>query len=887
MPTDVPPGVTGLGCEYAERPVGIDVDRPRLRWRLAAPGDTSRGYRVQVTGDGPDAERVVWDSGRVDREGATGAAYGGEPLGAMMRYRWRVRVWGEANEAGPWSEWAWFETGRRGTAWEGRWIGGRLTGSTRTAVPVPMLRRAFTLPERPMSARLYVTALGLHDCRLNGRRVSQDELRPGWTDFSRRVVYDTYDVTDLLTAGENVLGTMLGDGWYCGRIAWFGRQNYGGRPSLLAELRLRMPDGGGVVIATDGRWRWDVGPLLYADLLDGESYDARQEQPGWDAPGFDDARWRDVEEVEAPGIEVVAPVVPPVRVIEVIPAERIASGHGSEQRFDLGQNITGQVRLRMRGTRGKTVQIRHAEMLQDDGRLYTENLRTAAATDSYTFRGGEEEVYEPRFTFHGFRYVEVEAKRHPGFEVLSVEGVVLHNDLPMTGSFECSEPLVNRLFANLQWGQRGNYLEAPTDCPQRDERLGWTGDAQVFIPTACFNMDVSGFMDKWLGDLRDAQAPEGSYPRYAPNPNPEEEADGGPAWAEAGVICAWRVYVHYGDRRVLHDHYDSMQRFTRWLDETSDDGIRPVDREGVWAGFGDWLALDAPHDTRFGGTPRRLIGTAYHVHAVDLMAKIADVLDRPEDAEGYRRRAATLREAFARRFVTADAMLVGHTQTAYLLALGFDLLPEEQRPAALRHLVQRLEDNRFHLATGFVGTPLLAPVLTRFGRPDLAYRLLLNRTYPGWLYSVLQGATTIWERWNSYSVKDGFGPVSMNSFNHYAYGAIGQWMYESVLGIAPLEAEPGFTTFAASPTPDPTGQLTRARGHVDTRHGRIEAAWTVADRRFHYDLTVPPDSRAALTMPFDSPLDHDGPGDVDASADAMRLAPGRHRLIQDATYPAP
>ena len=874
------PVVRGLRCEYSSRPIGIDVDRPRLSWRVAERAAGSVAYQIQVSATGFGDGEVAWDSDRVASASTTWVPYGGPALEAMTRYRWRVRAWVEEGGPGPWSEPAYFETGRLGLDWEGRWIGGRLTGSTRTPVPVPFLRRSFTLPDRPVSARLYVTALGLHDCRLNGQRVGRDELRPGWVDFSRRVVYDTYDVTDLLVAGENVLGTPLGDGWYCGRIAWFGRQNYGNRPRLLAELRLQLPSGESLVIRTDERWRWDVGPILFSDLLDGESYDARQEQPGWDAAGFDDKHWRPVELFDAPDIAVVAPTSPPVRVIERIAGTPLPSGHGAVHLFDLKQNITGRVRLRIRGTRGKTVRIRYAEMLRDDGTLYTENLRTAAATDWYTLRGGGDEVYEPLFTFHGFRYVEVEAKWHPGCEVLGVDGVVLHNDMPTTGGFACSEPLVDQLYSNQRWGQRGNYLEVPTDCPQRDERLGWTGDAQVFLPTACFNMDVSGFMAKWLVDLRDAQADAGSYPRFAPNPKPEADADGGPAWAEAGVLCAWRLYVHYGDRRVLEEHYPSMCRFARWLDETSDGGIRPVERDDVWAGFGDWLALDTRDDDRFGGTPRRLIGTAYHAHTLGLMAKIADVLGNAEDADDFRRRAGNVRAAFVQRFVTPDAMLAGDTQTGYLLALAFDLLPEAQRPAAVDHLVRRLEHDGHHLRTGFVGTPLLAPVLTRFGRPDLAYRLLLNRTYPGWLYSILQGATTMWERWNSYSKADGFGPVSMNSFNHYAYGAIGQWMYESVLGITPLESHPGFARFTARPTPDPTGGLTWARGHVDTLHGRIEAGWRIDGDRFEYRLTVPPNAQAAVAMPFDSRVHGLGQADADTATSPLILPPGEYVLSQ-------
>jgi alpha-L-rhamnosidase len=457
-----------------------------------------------------------------------------------------------------------------------------------------------------------------------------------------------------------------------------------------------------------------------------------------------------------------------------------------------------------------------------------------------------------------------------------VEGVVLHNDMPVTGAFECSDPLLNQLFSNQQWGQRGNYLEVPTDCPQRDERLGWTGDAQVFAPTACYNMDASGFFAKWLQDLRDAQGDDGRYPKFAPDPT-GESLDGGPAWAEAGVICAWRAWLHYGDRRLLETHYDSMCRFIGFLDATSEHGLRPIERDGVRMGYGDWLALDGGEGRR-GATPLTLVGTAYHVYAVDLMARIARALGRTEGAAGFSDRAQALRRAFVRSFLDEQGCVQGDTQTGYLLALAFDLLPAPDRPRALAHLVARLVKDDDHLSTGFVGTPLLCPALTRFGRADLAYRIVMQRTYPGWLYSVLQGATTMWERWNSYTHEEGFGPADMNSFNHYAYGAIGQWFYEAVLGIAPLESNPGFAEFEAKPIPG--GGLSDARGHLDTMRGRIESAWHFEADIFSYQLTVPPNARAHVTMPFEAPIAQHEHAATSGGRPVLSLAPGRHELSQ-------
>jgi len=876
--------VTRLQCEYGHEPLGLDVERPRFSWRIEddRPGTTQGAYQVQVSrwsGEGFDPSRSTWDSGRVNSSTSGWVAYGGTALEPMTRYAWRIRVWDQEGEVGEWSDTPWFETGRMGRPWIGRWIGGASKGSVDASAPPPLLRRAFQLRSQPRRARLYVTALGLYECRVNGKRVGDSELRPGWTDYSRRVVYDTYDVTELLRAGENVLGVMLGDGWYCGRIAWFGRQNYGDRPKLLADLRMTLANGEERVVSTDERWQTSSGPLIYTDLLDGERFDARLEHPGWDSPGTNANPWPSALVFEERAdLEIVAPVAPPVRVVHAIRAEEIPAPDVAIRLYDLGQNVAGRVRIRLRGKRGATVRLRHAEMLQEDGHLYTENLRSAAATDWYVLHGDGEETYEPRFTFHGFRYVEVHSPEGHEADVLGVEGVVLHNDMAVTGAFECSDELVNQLFANQQWGHRDNYLEVPTDCPQRDERLGWTGDAQVFVATACYNMDVSGFMAKWMQDLRDAQGEDGRYPKYAPDPA-GPGTDGGPAWSEAGVICAWRAWLHYGDQALLEDHYESMRRFAAFLEETSDDGIRPTVRDDVRAGYGDWLALDTASDSRRGGTPPTLIGTAYHVRTVDLMAKIADVLGQSRDADTYRHHGQRLRTAFERRFVAGDSKLEGHTQTAYLLALGFDLLPERQRSAAVAHLLERLDHYGNHLSTGFVGTPLLCPVLARFGQADLAYRLLMNRTYPSWLYSVLQGATTMWERWNSYTKDGGFGPADMNSFNHYAYGAIGQWLYETVLGIAPMESHPGFERFTAKPIPG--GGLTHSRGHVDTMRGPIEAGWQIEDACFRYELTVPPNTTAELTMPFsERTLEHCGARQDRQGHWVLELPPGRHTYTQ-------
>ncbi len=885
------PAPTALRCEYFINPIGIDEAQPRLSWRLA---DARRGARQTAyeiaCATAPDKldSADVWTSGRVESDRTAHVAYAGPTLRSGQRVWWRVRVWDHEGQASPWCEAAFWEMGLlQQSDWVGRWIAAPLVGGPRTSIPCPHLRRLFRLDKPVASARLYVTALGLYEASINGRRIGEDVFTPGWTDYRKRVQYQTYDVTDQLQQGDNVIGAILGDGWCCGHVCWAGRQNWRDRPALLAQLAVTHADGSTTSVISDDAWRCAFGPILESDMLMGESYDARLEMPGWNAPapgnGFDDAAWHAVVAVDPPDAPLVASASPRVRrVMELRPVGEGKVGQNWQRRhvtFDLGQNIAGRVRLRVRGGAGQTLTIRHAEMLNDDGSLYTANLREARATDHYTCRGDGVEEYEPHFTFHGFRYVEVSTRGAP-FNVEDLVGVVLMSDTPSTGTFECSDPLVNQLQRNIQWGQRGNFLEAPTDCPQRNERLGWTGDAQIFVPTACFNADVAGFFSKWTVDLADAQAPSGSYPSVAPNRGFSTD-DGGPAWAEAGVICPWTIYTNYGDTRLLQRHYSSMTRFIAQLDATSrDGGIRPHG-QGVYEGFGDWLAIDAPHPGA-APTPKQLIGTAYFARAADLMARIAVVLGHRSDADRFAALRDRVKQAFCREFVTPAGRVLGNTQTGYLLALAFDLLPEGLRDAAVNHLVETVERANWHLTTGFVGTPLLCETLTRFGRHDVAWRVFRQETYPGWLYSVLQGATTMWERWNSYTRDKGFGDAGMNSFNHYAYGSIGRWLYGSIAGLEVDLSQAGAQRIGLAPRPprpDAQGRaLTHARAALDSILGRIECGWRVEGDALHVEVLVPPNAQASLQLPSKA-IGHDA-GDVAWRDDgrACDLPAGRYRF---------
>ncbi|MGD9101555.1 MAG: glycoside hydrolase family 78 protein [Anaerolineae bacterium] len=842
--------VTALRCEYHFNPLGIDVLEPRLSWQLESSrrGARQTAYQIMVAGSARDLveeKALLWDSDQVCSDHSIHVVYAGQPLRSAQRAWYKVRVWDEDGQVSAYSAPAWWEMGLLERAeWKGQWIGAPLAGGPRTAVPCPFLRKEFILDRPVDKARLYVTALGVYECYLNGQRVGEDIFTPGWTDYGQRVQYQVYDVGGLLNPGANAIGAILGDGWYCGNLAWDGRQHYGDRPRLLAQLVVTLDDGSTTTVVSDGSWKTAFGPLLESDMLMGESYDARREFPGWDAPGFDDARWWPIERFDDPGAALVAPPGPTVRRIQELPAiadpTEIPHRKCSKWIYDFGQNMVGYVRLKVNGPAGLTLTLRYGEVLNPDGTLYTANLRTARQTDHYTLRQGGEQVYEPHFTFHGFRYVELnDYPGQPPRDLLT--GVVLHSDTPPSGTFVCSEPLLNQLQHNITWGQKGNFVDVPTDCPQRDERLGWTGDAQVFIRTAAFNMDVAAFFTKWLQDLADAQYPSGAVPPFAPNMR-VFESDGGPAWSDALVICPWTIYQCYGDERMLEKHYEALDRCMAFR-LGGPEGAMPWGEAGKWHdGFGDWLSIEAD-------TPKELIHIAFLAYSAHLMSRIAAVLGKRDESERYERLYQDTRRAFVQRFVTPDGLVVSQTQTAHALALHFDLLPEHLRPVAVEALVHDIEKRDMHLSTGFVGSPYLLHVLSQAGRLDVAYELLKQETYPSWLYPVTQGATTIWERWDGWRHDEGFQDPKMNSFNHYAYGSVGAWLYAVVAGIDVDPERPGYKHVILRPRPG--GDLTHARATLDSMHGRIVSDWRIKDGAFHWRVTVPPNTTATVYVPAD------------------------------------
>ena len=868
-------GVTRLRCEYQERPLGIDTPQPRFSWWMddPRPGASQSACHLEIASNAQFApDSLVWDSGEVESSDSVLVPYGGPPLHSRTRYSWRVRIRDHTGEWGAWSRAEWFETAFLDPdEWQAEWIG-PADDDGKTGGPPPYLRKTFSVSGPVTAARLYVGARGLVEVSVNGLRVGNDVLAPGWTDYDFRTQYVSYDVTELVAAGDNALGAILGDGWYCGRIARIrdGERRFGARPQLLCELHVTLDSGATEIVRSDASWRWRAGPLLASDIYDGETYDARREVAGWDTAGGSEAGWDSVRVVgpalagwdgttaTKPALD--AKVVPPVRrVRELTPVAQSEPEPGSFV-YDLGQNITGWARLRLTGSEGTTVTLRFAEMLNADGTLYVENLRSAKATDTYVCANDEEFVWEPRFTFHGFRYVEVRGTPSAP-DPARITGVVLHNDLEETGTFECSHPLVNQLQSNIQWGQRGNYLEAPTDCPQRDERLGWTGDAQVFIPTAAFNMDVAPFFAKWQRDMEDSQGTDGTIPSIAPAiryMTPYDGNDGGPAWSDAFVICPWTIRARFGDVRIIEEHYDAMYRFVDSMRRRSRGLIRSDQFVEDWGGYGDWVSMDAPEGSPIGATPKDLIGTAYFAHSTALLGRMAELLGRARDVVMLRDLHRRIVAAFRSEYVTPAGRLLGDTQTSYAIALAFDMLPAELRQSAVDRLVRLLELRTWRISTGFVGTTLLCPVLTRFGREDVACRLLLQEEFPSWLYTVNQGATTMWERWNSYTHEHGFGPVSMNSFNHYAYGSIGDWMYSSVAGLAVDMSDPGEPPIRIAPKPG--HGLTSARAHLLTPFGKAESEWKIEAGMVHLDIMVPANAWARVVVPA-------GLSDIEIDAD--------------------
>ncbi|MFS8501848.1 MAG: family 78 glycoside hydrolase catalytic domain, partial [Caldicoprobacter sp.] len=840
--------VSNLRCEYKENPIGIDVRHPRISWVIESDDRNvmQAAYQIQVSTDS-DFKDLVWDTGKVESDESIHVEYKGQPLKSRTRYYYRVRVWDRASRISDWSEIAFWEMGLlKSDEWVARWITPRFEGDLSETQACPMMRRVFEVYGKVRSARIYATSLGLYELHLNGKRVGDFFFTPGWTSYNKRLQYQTYDVTEMLKEGQNAIGVILGNGWYKGDLTWEGRRNiYGDRLAALIQMHIIYEDGREQVVVSDRSWKASTGPILMSEIYHGEIYDARLEKPGWDEANYDDSDWYDVEELDKPKDIIVAQEGPPVRIVQQIKPVAILTTPAGETVLDMGQNMVGWVRFAVEGPAGSKVVLQHAEVLDKDGNFYTANLRSAKQTIEYILKGDGREVFEPHFTFQGFRYVKL--VEYPGQPSLDdFVGMVVHSDMELTGSFECSNPLVNRLQQNILWSQKGNFVDVPTDCPQRDERLGWTGDAQVFIRTACFNMNVASFFTKWLKDLKADQLSDGGVPFVIPDVLGEDRHSSA-AWGDAAVICPWTIYLCYGDKKILEEQYDSMKAWVEYIRKQGDN-------EYLWNTgfhFGDWLGLDAKEGSYVGATAIDFIATAFYAYSTKLLVKAAKVLGKSEDVEEYSKLYENIVDAFRKEFVTPTGRLAVPTQTAHVLALMFDLVEEKDRKRTVDTLVDYIKKNEYHLTTGFVGTPYLCHALSQNGYSDVAYKLLLQTDYPSWLYQVTKGATTIWEHWDGIKPDGSFWSPDMNSFNHYAYGSIGDWLYRVVAGIDTDEERSGYKHIYIKPTLG--GGLTYVKAELKSMYGKIKSEWRIQDDQIEISICVPHNTTATVVLPFAMP----------------------------------
>ncbi|MGA3018164.1 MAG: family 78 glycoside hydrolase catalytic domain [Bryobacteraceae bacterium] len=798
---------TALRCEYMVNPVGIDVASPRLYW---VPAHTERGarqtaYQVLVGTTPGAAQAGQWDSGKVASAGAVHIAYGGKALESGRTYYWKVRYWDQADQPSAYSPVATFETALLSSAdWQAQWV----TGGN-------VLRREFTLAAAPVRARAYVAGIGYYELRLNGGKVGDHVLDPGYTPFDKRVLYVTYDITSQLRAGANAVGLMLGEGWYRARAA-------------RLQLEIDLPGGRRVRISTDASWKTAQGPILADSIYNGETYDATRELTGWDSPGYDDRQWKPVSPDETPHGVLSAQMMPPIRVVANLPARKMTSPRQGVYVFDMGQNFSGWTRLRVRGPAGTRVVMRHSELLYEDGTLNVENLRAAKATDTYVLRGDADgETWEPHFTYHGFRYVELTG--YPGTPRLdSVMGREVHTDVRPAGSFAASKPLLNQLQQNIVWGVKSNLHSIPTDCDQRDERMGWMADAHLAAETAMLNFDMAAFYTNFLRSIRDDQDEDGSLPDTVPRGRLKPPAD--PAWGSAYPLLLKYMWEQYGDRRIVEQHFEGIRRWAEFLHTKADaDGIVSFVK------YGDWVPTER--------TPGDLVSTAYYYLSVDTVARMAEVLGKSPEAAQYRTLADSVAAGFQKRFYRADSHSYANgSQTANTLPLFFGITPSADRGSVQNSLNSDIVYSRnTHLSTGILGTKYLLPLLSQEGRPDLAYDLATQTTYPSWGYMIEKGATTIWELW-----QDVEGP-SMNSHNHAMFGSVGAWFYTSLAGIHVDPQYPGYERIRIQP--EMVRDLHYASASIDTVRGRVASAWQREPGRTRLEVTVPPGSTAEIYVP--------------------------------------
>jgi alpha-L-rhamnosidase len=834
--------VQDLLTENKTNPIGIDTYIPRFSWQLKNDGRNISQIAYELKLIAP-TKTGNWNSGKVSSNQSVHIAYSGPALESNTKYQWQVRVWDQTNKPSNWSTPANFQMGLlKIEDWTAKWIE---PGYKENEIlrPSPLFRKSFNNSKKIQSATIYITSHGLYEAHINGKRVGDAYLTPGWTAYQKRLQYQAYDVTNLLQTGKNSIAVSLGSGWYRGIIGFANNKNvYGNDIALLLQLQIVYSDGTKEHIVTDASWKSGIGAIRSAEIYNGETIDARQEKAGWKMADYNDEDWSSVIVGKQSMNNLIATENELVKKHEVFHPAKIFTTPKGEKVIDFGQNLVGWVTMKVQGNSGDKITISHAEVLDKEGNFYTENLRAAACKNTYILKGGEEEIFEPHFTWQGFRYAKIEG--YPGdLNSENFSAVALYSDMPQTGSFNTSNDLINQLQHNIQWGQNGNFLDVPTDCPQRDERLGWTGDAQAFSRTASFNRNVNSFFSKWMKDVAADQLPNGSVPFVIPNILGANSA-GATGWADVATIIPWNMYLAYGDKRILEQQYASMKSWLGYMQAES--------KNDLWNTgfhFGDWLFY-RPFDDNDGKsavTDKYLIAQCFFAHSAQILINTAKVLGKNDDIAVFEAILKKTKDAFLKEYVTGSGRLVSSTQTAYVLALEFDMLPESMRAQAAERLVANIKSYRNHLTTGFLGTPYLCEVLSRFGYVDMAYTLLLQETYPSWLYPVKMGATTIWERWNGIRTDGSFEPASMNSFNHYAYGAIGDWMYREMVGIDTYEDGVGYQHIKIEPHIG--GTFTNASASLKTYYGTVSSGWELSTDSVQIVAVIPPNTHATIIVP--------------------------------------
>jgi alpha-L-rhamnosidase len=828
-----------LKTEYKLAPVGISTPHPRLGWELVSSERNVRqtGWQVRAAASEKDMKagrNLLWDTKKIDSDRSIQISYNGAPLKSRDKVFWQVKVTTNRGET-PWSEPASFEMGLLSASdWKSSWIQPDIPEDVSVSCPALYLRREFSLRPGIVQARIYASAQGVYQLKLNGEKVGDELFAPGWTSYRSRIQYQVYDISKMLKTGGNALGIILGDGWFRGNLHR-GRNHYGDKLSAILQLEVTYADGSRETIVTDDRWKSGTGPVLKSDFYHGETYDARRELSGWDKTEYPDARWKGVIEKDVDRNLLIASESVPVRVVQTLRPIRKIITPKNETVIDFGQNITGWIAFTLPGKDGERIRLQFAETLDRDGNFFRENLRRARAEDEYVFKGKGLETYEPHFTFHGFRYMKIE--EYSGeVRLEDFTAKAIHSDVTLTGQFACSDSLVNQLFRNIQWSMRDNFLDIPTDCPQRDERLGWTADAQVFAPTACYLADVAPFFGKWLKDLAAEQTPDGNVQDVVPN---VRRGNGASGWGDAAVVIPWTLYRVYDDTMALQAQYESMKGWVEYLKAQSKDTY-------IYHGgrYGDWFAFSTDRGEYPGATTDKdLVGTAYFAHSMQLLVNAARVLGKEEDLRKYGELLNNIKFAFQKEFVTPNGRLASNTQTAYVLALSFDLLPEAMRDDAARRLAEDVK--KFgHITTGFLGTPEICNVLSRYGYDDAAYMLLFRKQYPSWLYPVTMGATTVWERWDAI-LPD--GSINDGSLNHYAFGAVGNWLFSKVAGISQEDGSTGYKRIAIKP--HLSGGISFARAEYRSIHGIISSHWKTDGGRFDLKVSIPANTSAKVYFP--------------------------------------